>query len=307
MRHRATVERVQRCVAQGKPVPYQVVLAVNLDYVSLVIIRNMLGIFWNFSYIRNEYSDFFYITVRKTKDMPWPEKFRAAIEKGVRDIAGELRKLNAGEKRLLLAILRKLDDCPDGWKNRKNMAPKKQQSILKSLHDAIDRLLNPEKARAINAKCRKKRRENGKEKAYTVVNKEKKAKYNHKYNADPMNKDKANARLRERYATDLKYRTMVLLRSRLRRALGNNKKDHAIDLLGCTVEQMVQHIEKQFTPGMTWNNRGKADDEWEIDHIVPFAAFDLSIAENQFIVSWYQNLQPLWRLDNRSKGGKSRG
>jgi len=31
--------------------------------------------------------------------MPWPEKFRAAIEKGVRDIAGELRKLNPSEKR----------------------------------------------------------------------------------------------------------------------------------------------------------------------------------------------------------------
>ena len=35
--------------------------------------------------------------------MPWPETFRAAIEKGVRDIAGELRKLNQTEKRQLLA------------------------------------------------------------------------------------------------------------------------------------------------------------------------------------------------------------
>jgi len=244
----------------------------------------MLGIFWNFSYIRNEFFVF------------W-----AAIKKGVRDIAGELRNLNAGEKRLLLADLRERGDCPEKWKN---IDPKKQKIIPKSMHDAIDRLLNPEKAKAKSARNRKRRRENGKAEEYTVVNKEKKAKYNHKYNADPINKDKANARFRERYATDLKYRTMVLLRSRLRRALGNNKKDHAIDLLGCTVEQMVQHIEKQFTPGMTWNNRGKADDEWEIDHIVPFAAFDLSIAENQFIVSWYQNLQPLWGLDNRSKGGK---
>ena len=67
---------------------------------------------------------------------------------------------------------------------------------------------------------------------------------------------------------------------------------------------MVQHIEKQFTPGMTWNNQGKADDEWEIDHIIPFKAFDLSIAENQFIVCWYQNLQPLWGPDNRSKHAK---
>ena len=91
-----------------------------------------------------------------------PEKFRAAIEKGVRDIAGELRKLNADEKRQLLADLRKLDDCPDGWKN---MAPKKQHGILKYLHQAIERLLNPDKQKAASARNKKRRRENGKVKA----------------------------------------------------------------------------------------------------------------------------------------------
>jgi hypothetical protein len=273
--------------------------------------------------------------------MPWSEKFRAAIEEGVRDIAdGELHKLNADEKRQLLAILRKLDDCPDGWKNKRNMAPKKQKNIPNGLHQAIARLVNPEKARAISASANKKRRENGKAEEYAAdpinkekrakynheyaadpINKEKKAKYNHKYNADPINKerqakykheykadpinkDKANARSRERYATDINYRTMRLLRGRLRHALGNNKKDHTMDLIGCTVEQMLQHIESQFTPGMTWDNQGKGDDEWQIDHIIPFVAFDTSNRDEQFIVSWYQNLQPLWGPDNWSKGGK---
>ena len=107
------------------------------------------------------------MTVRKTKDMPLPlpEKFRAEIEKGVRDIAGELRKLNPSERRRLLAILREHEDCPDGWKNKKNMAPKKQQNILESLRTAIDRLMNPEKARAASARNDKKRTENGKLKA----------------------------------------------------------------------------------------------------------------------------------------------
>ena len=77
-----------------------------------------------------------------------------------------------------------------------------------------------------------------------------------------------------------------------------------MDLLGCTVEHCVQHIEKQFTSGMTWDNQGKADDEWEIDHIIPFVAFDASNRDEQFIVSWYQNLQPLWGPANRSKSGK---
>jgi hypothetical protein len=94
-----------------------------------------------------------------------PENFRAAIEKGVRNIKGKLCPLNPVEKRQLLADLRERGDCPDGWKNRKNMAPKKQQSILESLHSAIYRLVNPEKARAISARNHKKRTENGKIKA----------------------------------------------------------------------------------------------------------------------------------------------
>ena len=290
----------------------------------------------------------------------WSEKFRAAFKKNVHDILqGELRNLKADEKRQLLAILRKRDDCPP---NLKNMEKEKQQYILNGLRQAIDRLMNPEKAKAAGARNRKRRRENGKAeeyakkikengqiKAYNAdpinkekkakynheynadpinkerqakynadpinkekkakyradpINKEKQAKYNHEYKADPINKDKNNERRRERYATDINYRTMCNLRSRLRYALKNNKKDHTMDLLGCTVEQVVQHIEKQFTPGMTWDNQGKGDDEWEIDHIIPFVAFDTSNRDEQFIVCWYQNLQPLWGPDNRSKSGK---
>jgi len=117
-------------------------------------------------------------------------------------------------------------------------------------------------------------------------------------------KDQANARSRERYANDTNYRTGKNIRTRLGHALGDNKKDHTIDLLGCTIDFMNAHLEKQFKPGMTWANQGKGDGGWEIDHIIPFAAFDLSIAENQFIVCWYQNLQPLWGHENGSKGGK---
>ena len=94
--------------------------------------------------------------------MTLPEKFRAAIEKRVRDINGELHMPNAGERRQLLADLRELDDCPDGWKNR---ATNKQKSIRNSLHQAIKRLLNPEKAKIDSAKHNKRRRENGKAKA----------------------------------------------------------------------------------------------------------------------------------------------
>jgi len=93
---------------------------------------------------------------------PWPEKFRAAFEKGVRDIKGKLCPLNISEKRQLLAILRKLDDCPDGWKNTD---PKKQYSILQCLYQAIGKLLDPEKRKAADARHQARNRENGKQKA----------------------------------------------------------------------------------------------------------------------------------------------
>ena len=95
--------------------------------------------------------------------MGHPETFRAAIEKGVRDIAdGKLRKLDKSEKQQLLAILRKRDDCPVGWKN---IDPKKQRSLLVGLHKAIVKLVNPAKVKAASNRNHKRRRENGKQKA----------------------------------------------------------------------------------------------------------------------------------------------
>ena len=99
--------------------------------------------------------------------LPLPEKFRAAIEKGVRNIKGKLCPLNADEKRQLLADLREHEDCPEGWKN---MTPKKEQGILRCLHQAIEKLLNPEestkKKKAANDRTNKRNRENGKKKEY---------------------------------------------------------------------------------------------------------------------------------------------
>ena len=120
----------------------------------------------------------------------------------------------------------------------------------------------------------------------------------------PSYKDKKNKRSRKRYATDSKYRTEKNIRTRIGHALGKNKGDHAFDLLGCTINFMKVHIEKQFKPGMTWDNQGKGDDKWEIDHIIPFAAFDLTNRDEQFIVCWVQNLQPLWGPENASKCAK---
>jgi hypothetical protein len=73
-------------------------------------------------------------------------------------------------------------------------------------------------------------------------------------------------------------------------------------LIGCTVEELMQHLERQFLPGMTWDNHGHHG--WHIDHIRPCASFDLTDPEQQRQCFHYSNLQPLWAIDNIKKGAK---
>ena len=55
---------------------------------------------------------------------------------------------------------------------------------------------------------------------------------------------------------------------------------------------------------MDWENYGFGDNKWHIDHIIPCAAFDLTIPEQQKRCFHYTNLQPLWQRENLSKAKK---
>lgn len=73
-------------------------------------------------------------------------------------------------------------------------------------------------------------------------------------------------------------------------------------ILGYTIEELMNHLEKQFTEGMTWDNYG----EWHVDHKIPMASFNFETTEDrEFKLCWcLENLQPLWGPDNLSKGTK---
>jgi gas vesicle protein len=124
------------------------------------------------------------------------------------------------------------------------------------------------------------------------------------------NREKINRRARERLKFDVNYKMSHYLRHRLRLALkGNSKRGHILELLGCSIEQLKQHLESQFTKGMSWSNygngwNGRGMQEWHIDHIKPCASFDLSKASEQRKCFNYTNLQPLWAEDNLRKGDK---
>ena len=67
------------------------------------------------------------------------------------------------------------------------------------------------------------------------------------------------------------------------------------ELFGCSMEALAQHLEGQFQKfslpfhTLCWESYG----DWHVDHITPFANFDM---ENKMHQKWcyhYTNLQPL--------------
>lgn len=90
------------------------------------------------------------------------------------------------------------------------------------------------------------------------------------------------------------------LRRRVAHVLaGNRKSDTTFALIGCTAEEFKYHIEKQFLPGMSWDNYGV--DGWHIDHIKPCYLFDLSDPAQQRECFHFTNQRPLWAIDNLSR------
>tara|TARA_R100000008_G_C3489737_1_gene118097 strand:+ start:58 stop:660 length:603 start_codon:yes stop_codon:yes gene_type:complete len=108
---------------------------------------------------------------------------------------------------------------------------------------------------------------------------------------------------RNRRNTNQEYRLMDNLRGRLNSALRKRnvvKLETTMKLVGCSMPELIKHLENQFKSGMSWENREK----WHIDHIIPCVSFDLSKLEEQRKCFHYTNLQPLWAHENYRKGSK---
>jgi hypothetical protein len=99
------------------------------------------------------------------------------------------------------------------------------------------------------------------------------------------------------------YRIIKNLNNRACFCLNKNniERNHEyIDLIGCKAEELKEHLEKQLTDNMTFENYGK----WEIDHIKPISLFNLNNENELFECFNYKNLQPLWKIDNIKKSNK---
>lgn len=126
--------------------------------------------------------------------------------------------------------------------------------------------------------------------AWYSKNKEKAAKY-------------ALASTRKNRASNPFFVLSETLRARAKsafRAKGVKKDTKTEVLLGGTLIDVKAHIQAKFSPGMTWDNRGRKG--WSIDHIIPLASAENK--EDLEMLCHYKNLQPLWAKDNLEKSSK---
>src|SRR5262249_31871571 len=105
---------------------------------------------------------------------------------------------------------------------------------------------------------------------------------------------------------DDNFRLALGLRRRLYMAIrGKHRSGSAVRDLGGSISEFVLYISEQFSPGMVWENWGRGEGKWHLDHKAPLASFDLTDREEFLRAAHYTNYQPLWEGDNLTKGART--
>jgi predicted transcriptional regulator len=110
---------------------------------------------------------------------------------------------------------------------------------------------------------------------------------------------------RNRKVNDPLYKLVANFRTAIWTVLKENRVDKNqsyFDVLQYTPEQLIVHLEKQFTEGITWENYG----EWHVDHKLPISSFNIiEMGDSEFMKCWsLENLQPMWGEENIRKSNK---
>jgi hypothetical protein len=163
-------------------------------------------------------------------------------------------------------------------------------------------------------------KKNLKQKNYVERNKEVVYSRNRKYQQD--NKEKYSLRKKQYYndnkhlilqnlknkrATDICYKLSRNISSSMSTSLKGNKAGRYWEtLVDYNLNDLKQHLEKQFDTEMNWDNYGSY---WHIDHIIPKSWFNYSSNDDdEFKECWkLENLQPLKASDNFSKCNRYSG
>jgi hypothetical protein len=163
---------------------------------------------------------------------------------------------------------------------------------------------------------------NKKNKKYCQIPKikERKKDYNKKYSKKEEVKEKLKLyyqkpEVKERINNKAKQKrnnSLYKLQSNIRTAIATlvrekevNKTKSTLKIIGIDNWSLLkEHLEKQFTEGMTWDNWGvgKNNETWHIDHIIPTSS--AKTEEEVFKLNHYTNLRPMWCSDNIRKSNK---
>jgi hypothetical protein len=114
----------------------------------------------------------------------------------------------------------------------------------------------------------------------------------------------------KRRKEDHVYRTKVVYRSLVKSSFKQYlrgkkvKRSKSLDILGCSFDYYISHIETQFLDWMNWSNNGRCKDSslkctWHLDHIIP-----CSYAKNEeelHLLNHWSNFQPLCGVLNKFK------
>lgn len=208
---------------------------------------------------------------------------------------------------------------------------KKKNNFLKALRDNRicqecafkKKRISPEEKKRRNKICGKKYRLKNKEKLCIKdkINRQKpkQKEYNKKYQKEYRQKNKEklknylklyNQRPEQRIKQKKKRKTPIMkirrnMSDSIRYILKTNNlsknKRKWETLVRYTLQDLKEHLEKLFKPGMNWNNYGK--NGWVIDHIIPIVFFQFKNTNDvEFLYCWsLNNLQPLWAKDNLEK------
>ena len=123
-----------------------------------------------------------------------------------------------------------------------------------------------------------------------------------------LNKDKRREYKRNRMKNNTSNcKVASRIRSRIYIAFkrgGLRKRGKTLNYLGCSWNQLKEHLESLFEPNMSWSNYGYGVGKWNLEHHYPFAIFDLTNEIDLKIVCNYRNIRPMWQHENFVKGSK---
>ena len=157
----------------------------------------------------------------------------------------------------------------------------------------------PDKIKAENARFRENNPDYKKE-YYQTHKQEARRWWNNRTEEQKAAKQEFNRKWKnERYANNIGYKLRCIISTAVRRSLIDEKDDSIRNILGYSIQELKEHLEKQFDDWMTWDNLGLTAKEpkqtWQIDHIKPVNTFNITdVYCKDFKKCWaLENLRPL--------------